>query len=632
MDWFFFGKSSFVATGNLIGRDILQSFGMSIGTSKVAMNLKANHPASSSKNRLCLLGVLFVFVCRAAGAEPTARWSQDQAETWRQKTGWLVGCDFLPSTAINQLEMFQAETFDLPTIDRELGWAQSLGFNAARVYLQDLLWQQDPKGFVKRLDEFLAVADKHRIGIIFVLFDSCWDPFPKLGKQRDPTPHVHNSGWVQSPGADELRDASKVPVLREYVTGVVGAFRADSRVRLWDIWNEPDNMNRPAYVQQEPPDKVQLVLPLLEQAFGWAREANPTQPLSSGLWIGTWPDPEKLSPTERVQISQSDVISFHNYNDLASLSEAVNNLRRYHRPLLCTEYMSRGNGSFFDPNLAYLKAQGVAALNWGLVDGKSQTIYPWDSWTKQYDREPSLWFHDIFHRDGTPYREAERAYIKEITQSEIVFDGVDFAGWREPRGDWVVADSVSLDPGRPESFALAAGDGIMVNGRNGRTSDLISEREFGDAELHVEFCIPKHSNSGVYLQGRYEIQVYDSYGIDHDAYPGIECGGIYPRWINDQNVEGHSPRLNASRPPGQWQSFDIQFRAPRFDGDGKKVSNAKVIRVFHNGKVVQENVELTGPTRSAHWNDEKPLGPILLQGDHGPVAYRNVRLKELQLN
>jgi hypothetical protein len=274
----------------------------------------------------------------------------------------------------------------------------------------------------------------------------------------------------------------------------------------------------------------------------------------------------------------------------------------------------------------------VAALNWGLVDGKSHAIYPWDSWTKQYDREPSLWFHDIFHRDGTPYREAERAYIKEITQSEIVFDGTDFAGWREPRGDWVVADSVALDPARPESFALAAGDGIMVNGPNGRTSDLISEREFGDVDLHVEFCIPKHSNSGVYLQGRYEIQVYDSYGIGHEAYPGIECGGIYPRWINDQNVEGHSPRLNASRPPGQWQSFDIVFRAPRFDGDGKKVSNAKVIRVAHNGKVVQENVELSGPTRSAHWNDEKRLGPILLQGDHGPVAYRNLRLKELQLN
>jgi len=597
------------------------------------MNSKQN-PALYTSTRHLIWSLCWCLTLRCAlGAEPAAlRWTEEQANVWRQKTGWLVGCDFLPSTAINQLEMFQADTFDLATIDRELGWAQSLGFNALRVYLQDLLWQQDPKGFVRRLDQFLAVADKHGIGIIFVLFDSCWDPFPKLGKQRDPKPHLHNSGWVQSPGADELRDPSKVPMLKDYVVGVVSAFRDDPRVKVWDIWNEPDNINQPAYVQQEPTNKVELVLPLLQQAFLWAREARPSQPLTSGVWIGTWPNAEKLSPTEQVQLSQSDVISFHNYNDLASLSEAVNNLRRYHRPLLCTEYMSRGNGSFFDPNLAYLKAQGVGALNWGLVDGKSQTIYPWDSWTKQYDREPALWFHDIFRRDGSPYRDSETAYIRSVTRSEIVFDGADFEGWREPKGDWLIADAVSLEPGKPERFTIGKGDGIMVNGRDGRTSDLITEREFGDIELYVEFCIPKHSNSGVYLQGRYEIQIYDSFGVEHDAYPGIECGGIYPRWIHEQNVEGHSPRLNASFPAGEWQSFDIVFRAPRFDTTGKKVSNAKVVRVFHNGKVIQENVELTGPTRSAHWDDEKPLGPVLLQGDHGPVAYRNLRLKELQLN
>jgi hypothetical protein len=580
----------------------------------------------------CCLGLLLLFRS-VLGAEPGAvRWSEERANAWGQKSGWLVGCDFLPSTAINQLEMFQADSFDLVTIDRELGWAQAIGFNAIRVYLQDLLWQQDPKGFLNRLDQFLGVADKHHIGVILVLFDSCWDPFPKLGKQRAPRPHLHNSGWVQSPGADELRDPSKALVLKDYVVGVVSAFRDDPRVRLWDIWNEPDNMNRPAYVQQEPPNKVDLVLPLLKQAFAWAREARPSQPLTSGVWIGTWPDPQKLSPTEQVQLSQSDVISLHNYNNLASLSEAVTNLRRYHRPLLCTEYMSRGNGSFFDPNLGYLKSQNVAALNWGLVDGKSQTIYPWDSWTKQYDSEPALWFHDIFRSDGTPYRKAETAYIKDVTQSEIIFDGADFAGWRQPKGDWLVADSVSLDPAKPEAFELTQGDGIMVNGRAGRTSDLISHREFGDMDLHVEFCIPKHSNSGVYLQGRYEIQVYDSFGVEHDAYPGIECGGIYPRWIHEQNVEGHSPRVNASKPPGQWQSFDIVFRAPRFDASGKKVSNAKVVRVSHNGQVIQENVELNGPTRSAHWDDETALGPILLQGDHGPVAYRNIRLKQLRLN
>ncbi len=576
--------------------------------------------------------MLALWSASLAAQESNSRWPEEKAQAWQQKTGWLAGCDFLPSTAINQLEMFQADSFDLATIDRELGWAQSLGFNCARVYLQDLLWQQDSEGFLNRLDRFLTVADRHGVGVIFVLFDSCWDPFPKLGKQRAPRPHVHNSGWVQSPGARELLDPSKRPALRDYAVGVVSRFRDDRRVRAWDIWNEPDNMNRPAYVDQEPTNKVELVLPLLKQAFAWAREAKPSQPLTSGVWIGTWPDPEKLNPTEQVQLSQSDVISFHNYNDLASLKEAIAHLKRYHRPLLCTEYMSRGNGSFFDPSLGYLKSQGVAALNWGLVEGKSQTIYPWDSWTKHYDSEPAIWFHDIFRRDGSPYRMQEVTYIKDIAQSVFVFNGEDLAGWSEPRGDWLVADGVTLDSANPEVLVVNPGQGVMVNGIKGRTLDLRTEAEFGDMELHVEFCIPKHSNSGVYLQGRYEVQVYDSFGVEKDAYAGIECGGIYPRWVNEQNLDGHSPRINASKPAGQWQSFDIEFRAPRFDPSGKKVANARMVRVLHNGQLVHEQVDLNGPTRSSHWSDEKPQGPILLQGDHGPVAYRNLRVKRITLD
>jgi hypothetical protein len=377
------------------------------------------------KIKLCnLLGAILLLAAlenSSLAEDARQRWSEEKAWAWQQKTGWLVGCNFLPSTAINQLEMFQADTFDLKTIDRELGWAQSLGFNTVRVYLQDQLWQQDSQGFLKRLDQFLATANKHGIGVVFVFFDSCWDPFPKLGPQRGPKPHVHNSGWVQSPGADVLRNPAKQPALEAYVTGVVRHFRNDRRVHAWDVWNEPDNMNRPAYVDREPVNKVDLVLPLLKRAFVWARQSGPSQPLTSGVWIGTWPNPAKLSSTEEVQLSQSDVISFHNYNGLADLKEAVENLCRYHRPLLCTEYMSRGNGSFFDPNLGYLKSRGVAAINWGLVEGKSQTIYPWDSWTKAYDAEPALWFHDIFHRDGRPYRPKEVEYIRAVTKGANVF-------------------------------------------------------------------------------------------------------------------------------------------------------------------------------------------------------------------
>ncbi len=579
-------------------------------------------------NRAVFISLLLAAGASArAGEAPADRWPEAKAWAWQHQTGWLVGCNFLPSTAINQLEMFQADTFDLPTIDRELGWAESLGFNSVRVFLHNLLWDQDPQGFLERLDQFLTVAGKHRIGVVFVLFDSCWDPFPALGRQRAPKPHVHNSGWVQSPGAGVLLDPAKQPALAGYVRGVVGHLKGDRRVQAWDVWNEPDNMNQPAYIEHEPTNKVQLALPLLRQAFGWAREANPTQPLTSGLWVGDWPDPDRLSPTEQLQLSQSDVISFHNYGGLGDLTHAVEHLRRYHRPVLCTEYMSRGNGSFFDPNLGYLKWCGVGAYNWGLVAGKSQTIYPWDSWTKQYEREPALWFHDIFRPEGQPYRPTEATYIRGVTGNEVLFNGADLTGWRQPLGTWQVAGAVGLEPANSEAFRITDGLGLMVNGTAGRTVDLLTTAEFGDVELHVEFCIPRHSNSGVYLQGRYEVQVYDSYGVAKDAYPGIECGGIYPRWINGQNLDGHSPRVNASKPPGEWQSFDITFRAPRFDPQGRKVANARLVRVVHNGELVQANVELAGPTRAAHWADEAPTGPLLLQGDHGPVAYRHLWVK-----
>jgi hypothetical protein len=213
----------------------------------------------------------------------------------------------------------------------------------------------------------------------------------------------------------------------------------------------------------------------------------------------------------------------------------------------------------------------------------------------------------------------------------VLFDGKDLTGWRKPTGTWTVAKGISLDPSKPEAFVVEPGRGIMVNSANAHTVNLVTEGEFGDMQVHVEFCITKHSNSGVYLMGRYEVQVYDSYGVERDKYPGIECGGIYPRWINNKDVEGHSPRINATKPPGEWQSFDITFRAPRFDGNGKKIANARVVKVVHNGKVIHENIELNGPTRSAMAEDEKPTGPILLQGDHGPAAYRHLWVKALDL-
>ncbi len=225
-----------------------------------------------------------------------------------------------------------------------------------------------------------------------------------------------------------------------------------------------------------------------------------------------------------------------------------------------------------------------------------------------------------------------QSFLSAAQARKVLADGKDLNAWRKPTGEWQVAKAVALDSADNKKLTITPGQGVMVNGAKGRTVDLISEAEFGDVEAHVEFCIPSQSNSGVYFMGRYEIQVYDSYGVAKDKYPGIECGGIYPRWADNHEFEGHSPRVNASKPPGEWQSFDIVFRAPRFDAAGKKTANAKFVKVVHNGKIVHENVEVTGPTRAAHWEDEKPAGPLLLQGDHGPVAYRNIWIRPVKLD
>ncbi len=344
------------------------------------------------------------------------RWTEQQARDWYNRQPWLVGANYIPADAINELEMWQAATFDPKRIDTELGWAQNIGMNTMRVFLHDLLWQQDSAGFRKRIDTFLAIAAKHKIRPIFVLFDSCWDPFPKLGTQRAPKPGLHNSGWVQSPGAEALQDPSQEPRLAAYVQGVVKAFGRDRRVLAWDIWNEPDNTNTSSYGKLEPKNKVELVLALLPKAFEWARTAKPSQPLTSGVWQGDWSDPAKLSAMSKTQLELSDVTSFHNYDDAAEFEKRVNWLRQYGRPLLCTEYMARGNKSTFEAILPVAKKEHVAAINWGLVVGKTQTNLPWDSWEQPYvNREPAVWHHEVFYPDGRPYRQDEVDLMRKLT-------------------------------------------------------------------------------------------------------------------------------------------------------------------------------------------------------------------------
>jgi Cellulase (glycosyl hydrolase family 5) len=367
--------------------------------------------------RLGWMLCMFLMLAQGAAAQETpARWSEADANAWYARQPWLVGANFVPSTAINELEMWQADTFDTVTIDRELGWAEGIGMNTMRVFLHNLLWEQDPAGFKKRMDTFLAIAAKHHIRPVFVLFDSCWDPNPKLGPQHPPIPGVHNSGWVQAPGNDILRDPAQYPRLEKYVKGVVGAFANDDRVLAWDVWNEPDNGNDSSYGKKEGQTKEQLVQALLPQVFAWARSAHPRQPLTSGIWEGDWSSLEKMPPMAQVQMEQSDVISFHNYGWPEDFEARVKLLEQFHRPLICTEYMARGAGSTFDTILPIAKAHHVAAINWGLVVGKSQTNLPWDSWQRPYVLiQPTVWFHDVFYADGRPYRQHEADLIRQLT-------------------------------------------------------------------------------------------------------------------------------------------------------------------------------------------------------------------------
>ncbi|HEX8359208.1 MAG TPA: cellulase family glycosylhydrolase [Longimicrobium sp.] len=342
-------------------------------------------------------------------------WPRERAAAWQRETGWLVGSNYAPSSAINQLEMWQADTFDPAAIDRELGWAESIGLNTMRVFLHDLAYKQDPRGFLERVDRYLAIADRHKIRTMLVLFDGVWDPFPRPGRQRAPKPHLHNSGWVQSPGLDILMDTARHDELEGYVTAVVRRFANDRRVVAWDLFNEPDNTNPSSYYVYEPDDKAELALALLRKTFRWARAANPAQPLTVGPWRGDWRDPAKLSPLVEYMLANSDIISFHSYDPPETLRPLVAALQCYGRPILCTEYMARPRGSTFQAVLPMFKEQGVAAYNWGMVQGKSQTIYPWDSWNRRYTAEPEVWFHDIFRTDGTPYDPREVELIRRLT-------------------------------------------------------------------------------------------------------------------------------------------------------------------------------------------------------------------------
>lgn len=354
------------------------------------------------------------FTCLTLSAFSQPRWTVDKSNDWYKQYDWLTGCNYTPAYAINQLEMWQAETFDTTAINKELSWAHDLGFNMMRVFLHDILWKDDAKGLKKRMNQFLAIASRYNIKIMFVLFDSCWDPYPKSGKQKQPTPFTHNSGWVQSPGRKLLENMDHVGYLKKYVYDILKSFGNDKRVLAWDLVNEGDNLTGPSYERVESPLKAELGYHLLKSVFNWAKKVNPSQPLTAAPWLGNWSDTSKMKPFDKLCFYNSDIITFHNYDSAEEFAKRISWTKVFNRPVICTEYMARPMGNTFQQILPLCKKNNVGACNWGFVDGKIQTKYPWDSWTKIYTEEPTVWFHDILHNDGTPYIEEEVEFLKRI--------------------------------------------------------------------------------------------------------------------------------------------------------------------------------------------------------------------------
>ena len=337
----------------------------------------------------------------AAPPSPAAgRWTEEQARAWHAKQPWLFGFNFVPSTAVNDTEIWQAETFDPAVIDRELAWAEQLGYNSCRVFVQYIVWKADPQGVKQRFAQLLGLADKHKLSVMPVLFDDCaFDAKrePYLGKQDDPIPGTSNARWVPSPGLKLVTDQSAWPDLEKYVKDLVGTFKNDQRIVFWDLYNEPGNSGL-----------GNKSLPLVEASFAWARQAHPSQPLT----IGVWGAPREISDR---QIALSDIVSFHFYGDHKGMKSRIAGFKTHNRPVICTEWMARTLGAKYETELPLFKTENVGCYNWGLVNGRTQCQYPWGS--AQGTPEPKVWFHDLLRRDGSPKNPDEVAFLRKFTNA-----------------------------------------------------------------------------------------------------------------------------------------------------------------------------------------------------------------------
>lgn len=337
-------------------------------------------------------------------------WTVKQAWEWYDQQPWIVGFNYVPSTAVNSTQMWQKEDFDAALVERELRAAADIGFNACRVFMQYLLWRDRKTEFFEVFDAFLTIAARCGIRVMPILFDDCRfaSKEPYLGVQEEPTPGLHNGCWTPSPGPALADDEGEQPNLRAYVTEFVSRYAKDGRILLWDLYNEPSNCR--------PLGERKKSLTLVRNAFAWARACAPMQPLTACAWMLDSNEAENRE-VDRVCLELSDIVSFHDYCPLPRTLKSLEILEGYGRPLLCSEWLHRPRRNTLESHLPIYKEKRVAVFNWGMVAGKTQTYLDWDRSKNPTEGMPALWQHDILRTDLTPYRSEEVAFLSETIKA-----------------------------------------------------------------------------------------------------------------------------------------------------------------------------------------------------------------------
>ncbi len=323
------------------------------------------------------------------------RWSEERIWAWWRNAGVIRGVNYVPRTAVNSVEMWMEDSFDPETIDEELNWAQDLGYTAVRVVLPFAVWREDPDGFIDRFEEFLEIARSHSLAVVPVLFDDLnrAGMEPEVGPQPDPVPDVHNSRWVPSPGPSRVRDREQWEPLYDYVVQVVWNHRRDDRILYWDLYNTAGNDG----LWDE-------TLPLLDQAFEWVRDMNPTQPLSVAAWrdLGT--------PMAARKLERSDLITFETFENAVMVEAKLLLLQRNNRPIIASNWLMRQQDNRFDTILPLFSQYRVGWFNRGLVQGRTQMWIQEEGF--RAEDQPEVWQHDVLTADGEPYDEDEIELIR----------------------------------------------------------------------------------------------------------------------------------------------------------------------------------------------------------------------------